>query len=104
MLSKMKSLSVKITLIYVLFTLLMIIGILSYVEYHATWQDSYYTNLRMEVSFAYINGATPDEYNNQIRTLTDIFNSYKINAEFVLENFTPLTDDSWGGHSLRVGG
>jgi signal transduction histidine kinase len=97
----MKSLSIKITLVYVFFTLLMIIGILSYVEYQAAWQDSYYTNLRMETSFAYINGATPDEYNSQLSTLNDIFNSYQINAEFVLKNFTPLTEDSWGGVTVN---
>ncbi|MDD4923809.1 MAG: HAMP domain-containing sensor histidine kinase [Dehalococcoidales bacterium] len=97
----MKSLSVKITLVYVFFTLLMIIGILSYVEYHAAEADEWNVHLRMETSFAYINGATPAEYNSQLGILSDIFNSYHITPRFVLDNFTPLTESSWSGVTVN---
>ncbi len=101
MLSKIKSLSVKITLVYVLFTLLMIIGILSYVEYQAAEADEWNVHLRMETSFAYIDGATPAEYNSQLGILIDIFNSYHITPRFVLDKFIPLTEGSWGGVTVN---
>ena len=63
-LSKMKSLSLKLVIFYTISVVIIVVAILSYIEFSYARESEDAARDRMEFGPGYINGATPSDYNN----------------------------------------
>jgi hypothetical protein len=70
----MKSLSLKLVLLYVSSVLLVVILVFGYVEYRNV--EASYTNAmaRMEIGPGFFNGAVPSDYEDRLDEINDIIN------------------------------
>lgn len=98
----MKSLSLKLVLLYVSSVLLVVILVFGYVEYRNV--EASYTNAmaRMEIGPGYINGAVPSDYEDRLDEINDIINRSieGLNAGEVIDKFDsviPVPESLSGG-------
>jgi len=95
MLSKMRSLSFKLTVFYIISVVIVVTGIIAYIEYNNYQREISDAVGRAEVGPGFINGATPD--NSPLLAAVTNNSVYSLKASDIknhLERFKPFVDET----------
>ncbi len=94
MLSKMKSLSSRLAVYYIISVLVILVVVIAYIDYQDYKHATYLALLNSEIGLGYLNGATPEQIDMEMKqkgdTLNDIF--MPLTYEDIRNKFIPFID------------
>ncbi len=94
MLSKIKSLSVRLAVYYIISVLVILVVVIAYIDYQDYKHATYMALWNSEIGLGYLNGATPEQIDAEMKQKGDTFNDIfmPLNYEAIRNNFIPFID------------
>ena len=82
----MKSLSLKLVIFYTISVFIIVVAILSYIEFGYARESEDAARDRMEFGLGYINGATPSDYNEQLSDIMKLIRRKSLEPRYIADN------------------
>jgi two-component system heavy metal sensor histidine kinase CusS len=101
-LSKMKSLSLKLVIFYTISVVIIVVAILSYIEFSYARESEDAARDRMEFGPGYINGATPSDYNEQFSNIMTLISKKSLEPRYIAGNLPEIISSQAPGNDIFV--
>ncbi|MCK9524558.1 MAG: HAMP domain-containing histidine kinase [Limnochordia bacterium] len=82
----MKSLSLKLGLFYIISVVIIVVAILSYIEFCYARESEVAAREKMEFGPGYINGATPSDYSDQFGDIMKLIRRKSLEPRYIMDN------------------